>query len=201
MSRTIVIVRTGTANLASVRAAFERLGHGVELTEDPIRVAEADRVVLPGVGAFGASMAELVKKSLTAPLIERARRNRSLLAICVGMQLLCRESTESPGARGLEVVHAQVSRFGAPGLRVPQLGWNDVVAPPDARFVRSGVAYFANSYRVQQVMDGWIASTADHGGSFVAAMERGNVLACQFHPELSGAWGAQLLARWVEGSG
>ncbi|MEZ0313502.1 MAG: imidazole glycerol phosphate synthase subunit HisH [Myxococcota bacterium] len=201
MSRTIVIVRTGTANLASVRAAFERQGHTVELTEEPARVAEADRVVLPGVGAFGASMAELVKKNLAEPLVERARGNRSLLAICVGMQLLCRGSTESPGARGLEVVNAEVSRFDAPGLRVPQLGWNDVTAPPEARFVRSGVAYFANSYRARQVADGWVASTADHGGTFVAAMERGNVLACQFHPELSGAWGAQLLARWIEGSG
>ena len=201
MSRTVVIVRTGTANLASVRAAFERLGHTVELTQDPRRVAEADRLVLPGVGAFGASMAELVDKDLAEPLVARARAGRSLLAICVGMQLLCRESSESPGARGLSLVDAAIDRFSGPGLRVPQLGWNDVVAPSDARFVRSGVAYFANSYRLSQAAPGWTASTADHGGSFVAAMERGNVLACQFHPELSGKWGAQLLARWVEESG
>ncbi len=201
MSRTIVIVRTGTANLASVRAAFERQGLGIELTQDPRRVADADRVVLPGVGAFGASMAELVERGLAAALAERAREGRSLLAICVGMQLLCRESTESPGARGLCVVDALVERFGGPGLRVPQLGWNDVDAPPHARFLRSGVAYFANSYRLPRAANGWTAATAEHGGSFVAAMERGNVLACQFHPELSGEWGARLLARWVEESG
>ncbi len=201
MSRTIVIVRTGTANLASVRAAFERQGHTVELTQDPRRVADAERVVLPGVGAFGASMGELVDKGLSEPLLARAREGRSLLAICVGMQLLCRESTESPGARGLALVDAAIDRFSGQGLRVPQLGWNDVSAPSEARFVRSGVAYFANSYRLPRAATGWTASTADHGGSFVAAMERGNVLACQFHPELSGQWGAQLLARWVEESG
>lgn len=201
MSRTIVIVRTGTANLASVRAAFERQGHAVELTQDPRRVAEADRVVLPGVGAFAASMSELVDKELAEPLAARARGGRSLLAICVGMQLLCRESSESPGARGLAVVDAGIARFSGEGLRVPQLGWNDVSAPSDARFLRTGVAYFANSYRLSRAPAGWTAATADHGGSFVAAMERGNVLACQFHPELSGQWGAQLLTRWVEGSG
>ncbi len=199
MSRAIVVVRTGTANLASVRAAFERQGHAVELTQDPQRVAEAERVVLPGVGAFGASMAELVDKGLVPALIERVRKNHSLLAICVGMQLLCRESSESPGVRGLGVVDGSIGRFGGQ-VRVPQLGWNDVSAAPDARFVQSGVAYFANSYRLPEASAGWTASTANHGGEFVAALERGNVLACQFHPELSGAWGAALLARWVEGS-
>lgn len=196
MSRDIVIVRTGTANLASVRAAFERQGCAVELTQDPERVAAAERVVLPGVGAFGASMSELVVKGLVPPLIERVEKNRSLLAICVGMQLLCRESTESPGVRGLDVLDGAIDRFSGP-VRVPQLGWNDVSAPAEARFLRSGVAYFANSYRLPKVSAGWTAATADHGGAFVAAMERGNILACQFHPELSGAWGAELLARWV----
>lgn len=199
MSRTIVVVRTGTANLASVRAAFERQGLSVELTQDAKRVAEADQVVLPGVGAFGASMSELVTKGLVPALIERVQKNKSLLAICVGMQLLCRESTESPGVRGLDVVDGAISRFSGP-VRVPQLGWNDVTAAPGARFVESGVAYFANSYRLPEASSDWLASKANHGGEFVAALERGNVLACQFHPELSGAWGAALLARWVEGS-
>lgn len=197
MNRTIVIVRTGTANLASVRAAFERQGCTVELTQDPDRVAKADRVVLPGVGAFGASMQELVSKGLVEPLRARVRDNRSLLSVCVGMQLLCRESTESPGVIGLNAVDVAIGRFSGP-VRVPQLGWNDVTAPANARFVQSGVAYFANSYRLPRAAEGWLASTADHGGEFVAAMERGNILACQFHPELSGAWGASLLARWVE---
>jgi glutamine amidotransferase len=200
VSRTIVIVRTGTANLASVRAAFERQGHKVELTEDPRRVIEADRLVLPGVGAFGAAMEELRHKGLAVPLQQRARANRSLLAICVGMQLLCRESTESPGARGLAIVDSSVERFGGRDVRVPQLGWNDVRAPAGSRFVRTGVAYFANSYRLLDAADDWVAASADYGGRFVAAMERGNILACQFHPELSGAWGAALLARWVEQS-
>lgn len=200
MSRTIVIVRTGTANLASVRAAFERQGHTVEITQEPARVAAAERVVLPGVGAFGATMGELRVVDLVPSLVERIKAGRSTLAICVGMQVLCRESSESPGVGGLAIIRSPIDRFSGEGLRVPQLGWNDVTAPPGARFLRSGVAYFANSYRLVGNEPGWTVATAEHGGRFVAAMERGSVLACQFHPELSGRWGAELLARWVEES-
>jgi imidazole glycerol phosphate synthase glutamine amidotransferase subunit len=196
----IAVIRTGTANLASVRAAFERLGHSVELTQDASAVADAEHLVLPGVGAFGASMAELDAHSLRLPLVERIISGRSTLAICVGMQLLCRSSSESPGAQGLAVVNGEIDRFSDPGLRVPQLGWNDVMAPSNSRYVRSGVAYFANSYRLAQATGKYVVSTANYGGDFVAAMECEGVLACQFHPELSGAWGAALLARWVQES-
>ncbi len=196
----IAVIRTGTANLASVRAAFERLGHEVELTQDPHVVADAERLVLPGVGAFGASMAELDARSLRLPLVERIISGRSTLCICVGMQLLCRTSTESPGALGLAVVDGDIARFDGAALRIPQLGWNDVTAPADARYVRSGVAYFANSYRLASTSSTYTVSTADYGGPFVAAIERDGVLACQFHPELSGAWGAELVQRWVQES-
>ncbi len=196
----IAVIRTGTANLASVRAAFERLGHEVELTQDSHVVAEADRLVLTGVGAFGASMAELDARSLRLPLVERIISGRSTLCICVGMQLLCRTSTESPGVLGLAVVDGEIDRFDGATLRVPQLGWNDVAAPAESRYVRSGVAYFANSYRLGSTRGKYVVSTADYGGQFVAAMECEGVLACQFHPELSGAWGAELVQRWVQES-
>jgi glutamine amidotransferase len=196
----IAVIRTGTANLASVRAAFERLGHTVELTQDASLVSDAERLVLPGVGTFGASMAELDAQSLRLPLVERIISGRSTLCICVGMQLLCRTSSESPGAQGLAVVDGDIDRFDGEGLRVPQLGWNDVTAPADSRYVRSGVAYFANSYRLSSTNGKYVTSTADYGGEFVAAMECEGVLACQFHPELSGAWGAALLQRWVQES-
>jgi imidazole glycerol phosphate synthase glutamine amidotransferase subunit len=193
------VIRTGTANLASVRAAFERLGHSVELTQDPGVVTEAERLVLPGVGAFGAAMAELDAQRLRLPLVERIVSGRSTLAICVGMQLLCRTSSESPGSLGLAVVDGDIGRFDHVA-RVPQLGWNDVTATAESRYVRSGAAYFANSYRLAGRAGTFVLSTADYGGPFVASMESDGVLACQFHPELSGPWGAQLLQRWVDKS-
>jgi imidazole glycerol phosphate synthase glutamine amidotransferase subunit len=113
------------------------------------------------------------------------------------MQLLCRESEESPGARGLDIVDSAVTRFGDE-VRVPQLGWNQVEPAPGSRFVEPGWAYFANSYRIDRVPDGWVGATTDYGGGFVSALERGDVLACQFHPELSGPWGARLISRWLE---
>lgn len=206
MSR-VVIVRTGVANLASVIAAFERLGAPAEVTTDAERVHRAERVMLPGVGAFGAGMAALTGRGddgrdLASALRERIAADRPTIAICLGLQLLCQDSEETPGIAGLGIVPAHVARFAggrdAPALKVPQLGWNRVEAPVGARFVRSGHAYFANSFRVAAAPDGWAAAIADYGGPFVAAIERGRVLACQFHPELSGPWGARLLGRWLE---
>lgn len=197
----VVIVRTGVANLASVIAAFERLGARTEVTTDAERVRRAERVMLPGVGAFGAGMAALGADgdSVASALRERITADRATIAICLGLQLLCRDSEETPGVAGLGIVPAHVARFPASlEVKVPQLGWNRVEAPAGARFLRGGHAYFANSYRVATAPEGWSAALADHGGPFVAALERGRVLACQFHPELSGPWGARLLSRWLE---
>jgi imidazole glycerol phosphate synthase glutamine amidotransferase subunit len=112
------------------------------------------------------------------------------------MQLLATQSTESPGARGLGVVEEVVTRFDE-GVRVPQLGWNQVEPGEGARYVTAGWAYFANSYRMEHAPDGWLASTSVYSGRFVAAIERGSLLALQFHPELSGAWGSNVIARWL----
>jgi imidazoleglycerol phosphate synthase glutamine amidotransferase subunit HisH len=95
------------------------------------------------------------------------------------------------------VVDAPVRRF-AGDINVPQLGWNQVAPSSQSSFLEPGWAYFANSYRIDRAPDGWLAATTEYGGRFVSAMERGNVLACQFHPELSGPWGASLLGRWME---
>jgi imidazole glycerol phosphate synthase glutamine amidotransferase subunit len=122
------------------------------------------------------------------------------LAICLGLQILAEESEENPGVRGLGVLPATVTRF-ADGLRVPQLGWNRVAAGDGARLLEDGAAYFANSFKLDNVPPGWTGATADHGGEFVAALERGPVLACQFHPELSGHWGQTLIERWLAAGG
>jgi imidazole glycerol phosphate synthase glutamine amidotransferase subunit len=192
----VTIVPTGTANLASVRAAFDRLGAGVTLADTPEAVEAAPRVVVPGVGSFGAAMDTLVGNGTAGAIERRVASDRPTLAVCVGMQLLANCSEESDGIAGLGVLDQRVRRFGE-GVRLPQLGWNHVTPSDSSRFLTRGWAYFANSYRIEKVPDGWSASFADHGGSFVAALERGAVLACQFHPELSGAWGGEILARWL----
>ena len=192
-------MRTGVANLASMRAGLEREGADVALTVDPEAVRTADRVVLPGVGAFGAAMAELGQLGLGEALAERVRAGRPTLTVCLGLQVLARASEETPGVAGLGVIDAVVTRFAGP-VRVPQMGWNAVTPEAEARWVQRGFAYFANTYKLNALPQGWTGALADHGGPFVAAMERGAVLACQFHPELSGAWGAGLLRRWLEGT-
>jgi imidazole glycerol-phosphate synthase subunit HisH len=196
MSRTVTIIRTGIANTASLAASFARLGLSVNITEDQQEIEGAELLVLPGVGSFGAGAAKLDALGLREVLIDRIGGERPLLAVCLGMQLLAETSEETPGARGLGVIKARAARFPS-GIRVPQMGWNDVEAVPNANLLRCGCAYFANSYRLIESPEGWTSATAEYGGRFIAAMERGATLACQFHPELSGPWGLELLARWA----
>lgn len=198
MGQELVIAPTGTANLASVRAGLTRAGAKPRMAESAEDIRRADFVMLPGVGSFGAAMGELREHGHVEALTERFHENRPTMAICVGLQLLCQGSAEDPGVEGLSWVSAEVERFEG-AIRVPQMGWNHVTASEGCRFLEDGYAYFANSYRLEALPEGWKGAMANHGGPFVAAMERGNLLACQFHPELSGAWGAALIARWLHG--
>jgi glutamine amidotransferase len=195
----VVMIRTGTANLASVAAAFERAGQPVRISTDPADAESAARVVLPGVGAFGPVAGRLDELRLREVLVERIAAGRPTLAICLGLQLLAEASEEDPGVSGLGVVPATVTAI-AQGLRVPHLGWNRVVAGEGCSLLENGDAYFANSFKLDDIPAGWAGATTDHGGPFVAALERGAVLACQFHPELSGAWGQALIERWLAAS-
>jgi imidazole glycerol-phosphate synthase subunit HisH len=195
----LTVVPTGTANLASVLAAFRRLGVDPQVSGDLDAVERADRVVVPGVGSFGAAMSELDRLGMRETLRRRLDEGRPTLAICVGMQLLATTSEETDGIEGFDHIGTRVTRFPAT-VRVPQLGWNQVVADAGCRFLADGWAYFANSYRIERVPDGWSSAEADHGGRFVAGLERGDVLACQFHPELSGPFGIGVLENWLQGS-
>ncbi len=196
----IVLMRTGTANLASVAAAFHRAGRSVRISESADDAADAALVVLPGVGSFGAVSDRLDELGLRTPLGDRIRAGRPTMAVCLGMQLLGEGSEESPGAAGLGVIPATATSFRA-GVRRPQLGWNRVTAGAGCSILNDGAAYFANSFKLDSVPAGWSGALTDHGGDFVAAIERGAVLACQFHPELSGAWGQALIERWLATAG
>jgi glutamine amidotransferase len=201
----IGIVPTGTANLAAVTAAFERLGCSAAAVEGPDDIERHARIVLPGVGSFESGISALRDRGWAEPLRRRIREDRPTLAICLGLQLLCESSEEAPGVAGLGVIRGRVERF-PDSVRVPHLGWNAVRGESPSALVESGAAYYANSYRLPlteagtdvESPDGWSRAWTDHGGRFVAALERGGVLACQFHPELSGAWGRALLARWLD---
>jgi imidazole glycerol phosphate synthase glutamine amidotransferase subunit len=197
MAEKVVVVRTGTANLASVAAAFRRIGAEPVITEDRRDVKNATRLVLPGVGTLGASMERIVATGMAASLRERVLAGRPTIAFCVGLQLLCESSDESPGVKALGVVPRHVGRFPA-HLAVPQFGWNKIVPDQGASLLQEGYVYFANSYRVETRPEGWVSAMADYGGPFVAAFEKGPVLACQFHPELSSKFGLALLKRWFD---
>src|SRR5207302_1180512 len=148
----VVIVDSGVANLASITSGFVRLGASVAVTRDPIVVRRAPRVVLPGVGAFGAGMGALRAGGLDGAIRDVAAGGTPLLGICLGMQLLCEASEETPGVRGLGLIAGACRRL--PGdVRVPHLGWNTVTAAPSGGLVATGVAAFANSYALRDAGD------------------------------------------------
>lgn len=189
----VCVVRTGTANLASVLAALDRLGAVPFVTDDADQISRADRLVLPGVGAFAAAMARLDARGASAAVRSHVVAGKPFLGICLGMQLLADGSEESPGAPGLGLIPGRAARL-PDAVRVPQLGWNRVAWQDSPR--ADGFAYFANSYCLEEPPSGWQVATSEHGKTFVSAIVRDAQLACQFHPELSGEYGASLLSQW-----
>ena len=193
----VLVLPTGTANLASVEAAFAKLGASSRRADDPAAIIKASHVVLPGVGTFGATMKGLDEAGFSEPIRDRVRAGKPTLSMCVGLQVLFEDSHESPGASGLGVIKGGVQSFPS-GVSVPQFGWNRIEPETDCRYLETGYAYFANSYRVSDA-PGCKTAIAHHGAPFIAAFEYDDVVACQFHPELSGAFGLGLMRRWLEG--
>lgn len=189
----VSIVSTGTANLASVIAALRRLGAVPVLVTRAAEVRDAERLVLPGVGAFGPAAATLAADGLGQAVRDHVTNRKPFLAICLGLQMLAEGSAESPGASGLGVIAGLAARLPTT-VRVPQLGWNWVQWSEGQS--EAGHAYFANSYCLSDRPVGWQCAITSHGATFVAAIRREAQLACQFHPELSGEYGARLLQRW-----
>jgi len=192
----VIVVDTGTANLASVAAGLRRAGADPVVVRDRDTIAEAPLLMLPGVGSFSAGMARLRELDVVPSLRARIIDGRPTIAICLGLQLLFEASEESPGVEGLGAIGGTVKRFVKPRI-VPQLGWNRVLPVEGATLLTEGYAYYANSYRLDALPEGYSGAMSHHSEPFVAALERGPILACQFHPELSGDWGKGLIERWL----
>lgn len=194
----VVIVDSGVANFASVQAAFARLGAGSVVSSDVEVLRTAARLVIPGVGSFGSGVASLRSNGLDVPVKDACVSGKPVLAICLGLQMLAEGSEESPGVAGLGVLNGKCRRL-PDEVRVPHLGWNSVMPDESCRMVSPMEASFANSYAMGSAPAGWSAAWTTHGAPFVAAIERGAVLGCQFHPELSGKAGTNLIERWLTG--
>jgi glutamine amidotransferase len=198
----IVIVDYGMANLRSVQKAFERCGHAATITGDPNRVAEAGKVVLPGVGAFRDAIARLHEAGMVGPLVEHIRRGKPFLGICLGLQLLFTRSYEDGEYAGLDLFPGEVVRFpDRPGLKVPHMGWNQVRIrrpAPVLDEIPDGTAfYFVHSYFVVPKDPGVVATETDYPTPFTSMIWRDNVFATQFHPEKSQRAGLRLLHKFA----
>ncbi len=202
MSR-IVIVDYGMANLRSVQKAFQKFGHEALITGDPNQVAEAEKVVLPGVGAFRDAIARLRESGLAGPICEHVRADRPFLGICLGLQMLFTTSYEDGTHRGLDLFPGEVVRFpDEPGLKVPHMGWNQLrmrQGVPLLRDVPEGASvYFVHSYHVVPEDRTLVAAETDYPTPFVSAIRQGNLFATQFHPEKSQRVGLTMLRNFAE---
>lgn len=203
MAERLALIDYGAGNLRSVENALKAAGAAqVEVTADPEAVRGADRIVLPGVGAFAACMGAL---SGIAGMVEAMgeavfSKGRPFLGICVGMQLLADRGEEYGSHAGLGWIGGTVRALkpADPALKVPHMGWNDVVPVAAHPLIMPGEAYFLHSYAIEDIDPALLMATTDHGGTVTAAVGRDNIAGVQFHPEKSQSYGLALLGRFLE---
>ena len=201
----IAIIDYGMANLRSVQKALAEIGAEATVISEPEQIAAADRLVLPGVGAFRDAVATLRAKHLDEPLLQHIKAGKPLLGICLGLQMLFDVGYEDGEHRGLGVIPGQCVRFTLDqdlGLKVPHMGWNQLTRRTDTPLLKgvptdAGV-YFVHSYHVVPTDDAVIATTTDYGRPFVSSIWRDNVMATQFHPEKSQAVGLKILSNFAK---
>ena len=199
----IAIIDYGMGNLRSVQKGLERVGHAAVVTNDPAELARAEKVVLPGVGAFEDAIAELRRRDLVRPVLAAIDAGKPFLGICLGLQLLFDVSYENGRHEGLGVIPGEVVRFELPAdYAVPHMGWNQLAirrpAPVLAGLSDGTHVYFVHSYYVVPKDAAVIATATDYGGAFCSSIWRDNVFATQFHPEKSQADGLKMLKNFAE---
>ena len=198
----IAIIDYDAGNMKSVQKALDYLGAEYKVTRDINELRMSDKLILPGVGAFGDAMEKLNSYGLTSEIQKLVADGKPILGICLGMQVMFEESEESPGVKGLSLLPGKVVRFSeSHGLKIPQIGWNSISFPKESKLFEGikeeSYVYFVHSYYVQAADVSVVAATTEYGDHVHAAVERGNIYACQFHPEKSSDVGLKILENYV----
>lgn len=198
----IAIIDYDAGNIKSVEKALASLGQEVWITRDRERILNADRVILPGVGAFGDAMEHLKEYELVDVIHEVVEQKIPLLGICLGLQLLFERSDEAPGVQGLGILKGEILKIpGQEGLKIPHMGWNSLKLQNEGRLFRgipdNSYVYFVHSYYLKAEEEQIVKATAHYGTRIHASVEQGNVFACQFHPEKSGDVGLHILKNFA----
>jgi len=198
-----VVVDYGMGNLRSVAKAVEKSGYTVKVSGEYLDIKRAKKIILPGVGAFGKAMENLKKQGILDVIKEELKEGTPYLGICLGLQLLF-ERSEEGNAKGMGVIKGVVKRFPhLPSLKIPHMGWNQVKLRMEVEDLFDGIPdnsyfYFIHSYYVVPVEKEIIATTTFYGLEFVSSIKKGNLFACQFHPEKSGKIGLKLLENFLK---
>ena len=182
--------------------ALQFLGEEAKITRDPQEILKADKVILPGVGAFGDAMEKLHKYNLVSVIREVNEKQIPFLGICLGLQLLFEESDETPGVKGLGVLPGKIKAIPPKkGFKIPHMGWNSLDVKPEARLFKglegNPYVYFVHSYYLKAADEGIVAATTEYTTHIHASVESGNVFACQFHPEKSSDVGLKILKNFA----
>lgn len=196
----IAIIDYGAGNLKSVKKAFDYLQVESQVISNSEKLTDAEKVVLPGVGAFGAAVDKLQDSGFYDSIQDWLRANRPFLGICLGMQLLFESSSESPNVNGLSVFEGENLRFTSG--KVPQIGWNQIQIKKPSRLFDgipdSSFFYFLHGYYIAPANQDLVTATTEYGISYPSVIESGNIYAVQFHPEKSGDIGLKLLKNWID---
>ncbi len=198
----IAILDYDAGNIKSVEKAMLLLGQDVTVTRERERILKADKVILPGVGAFGDAMGKIRQYGLYEVIHEVVEQGTPFLGICLGLQLLFERSEESPGVEGLGILKGEILRLpDTPGLKIPHMGWNSLEFRNNGRLFeglpQESYVYFVHSYYLKAADERIVTATADYGVRIHAAVEQGNVMACQFHPEKSSDVGIRILKNFI----